>query len=60
MDATRTSKTICLISKTTTSHVHHTFLYISFAFLHNHDVKMPYVVFYGGRKQEPMKFYFIF
>ena len=59
-DATRTSKTICLISKTTTSHVHHTFLYISFPFLHDHDVKMPYVAFYGGRKQEPMKFYFIF
>ena len=33
-------KTIGLISKTTTSHVHHTFLYISFPFLHNCDVKM--------------------
>ena len=28
-------KTIALISKTTTSHVHHTFLYISFPFLHD-------------------------
>ena len=28
-------KTIGLISKTTTSHVHHTFLYISFPFLHD-------------------------
>ena len=33
-------KTIGLISKTTTSHVHHTFLYISFSFFHNYDVKM--------------------
>ena len=28
-------KTVGLISKTTTSHVHHTFLYISFPFLHD-------------------------
>ena len=60
MDATRTSKTMCFISKTTTSHVHHTFLYISFPFLQDYDVKMPYFAFYGGRKQEPMKFYCIF
>ena len=32
-------KTIGLISKTTTSHVHHTFLHISFPFLHDYDVK---------------------
>ena len=38
-------KTIGLISKTTTSHVHHTFLYISFPFLHDYDVKMPYFAF---------------
>ena len=31
----RQKKTIGLISKTTTSHVHHTFLYISFPFLHD-------------------------
>ena len=30
-----------LISKTTSSHVHHTFLYIPFPFFHDHDVKMP-------------------
>ena len=36
-----TLKTIGLISKTTTLHVHHTFLYISFPFLHDSDVKMP-------------------
>ena len=38
-------KTIDLISKTTTSHVHHAFLYISFPFLHDYDVKMPYFAF---------------
>ena len=53
-------KTIGLISKTTISHVHHTFLDISFPFLHDHVVKMPYFAFYGGRKQETTKFYFIF
>ena len=30
-----------LISKTTNLHVHHVFLYISFLFLHDLDVKMP-------------------
>ena len=32
-------KAIGLISKTTTLHVHHTFLYISFLSLYNYDVK---------------------
>ena len=50
-------KTICLISKTTTSHVQHTFFYISFPFSHNYDVKMPNFAFYGGHKQAPTKFY---
>ena len=54
------TKTIGLISKTTTSHVHHTFLYISFPFLHDYDVKMPNFAFYGGRKQATTKFYFSF
>ena len=53
-------KTIGLISKTTTSHVHHTFLYISFLFLHDYDVKMPNLAFYGGSKQATTKFYFSF
>ena len=54
-------KTIGLISKTTTSHVHHTFLYISFPFLHDYDVKMPInFAFYGGRKQATTKIYFSF
>ena len=34
-------KTKGLISKTTTLHVHHPFLYISFLFLHDFDMKMP-------------------
>ena len=52
--------TIGLISKTTISHVHHTFLYISFPFLHDCDVKMPNFAFYGGRKQATTKFYLSF
>ena len=46
------------MSKTTTSHVHHPFLYISFLFLHDYDVKMPNFAVYGGRKQATTKFYF--
>ena len=44
-DNKNVKKTIGLISKTTTLHVHHTFLYISFPFLHDYDVKMPYFAF---------------
>ena len=53
-------KTIGLIGKTTTSQVHHTFLHISFPFLHDYEVKMPNFAFYGGRKQATAKFYFSF
>ena len=53
-------KPIGLISKTTTSHVHHTFLYISFLFLHNYDVKMPNFAVKGGRKQATTKFICLF
>ena len=53
-------KTIGFISKTTALHVHHIFLYISFPFLHDYDVKMPNFVFYGGRKQATTKCYFSF
>ena len=54
----RTSKKIGLISKKTFSHVHHAFLYITFLFLHDYDVKMPNLAFYGGRnKQATTKFY---
>ena len=49
--------TIGFISKTTALHVHHTFLYISFPFLHDYDVKMPNFVFYGGCKQATTKLY---
>ena len=49
-DNENVKKTIGLISKTTTSHVQHTFLFISFPFLHDYDVKIPNFAFYGGRK----------
>ena len=46
------------MSKTTTSHVHHTFLFISFLFWHDYDMKMPNSAVYGGREQATTKFYF--
>ena len=46
------------MSKTTTSHVRHAFLHISFLFFHNYDVKMPNFAVKGGRKQATTKFYF--
>ena len=49
-------KTIGLMSKTTTLHVHHAFLYIFLPLLHDCDVKMPIFTFYGGRKQAKTKF----
>ena len=45
------------MGRTTTLHVHRTFLYISFPFLHDYDVKMPHFAFYGGRKQATTKFF---
>ena len=39
-------KVIGLLHKTTTSHVHHTFLYISLPSLRDYDVKMPNCKFY--------------
>ena len=36
-----------LLSKTTSLHVHHAFLYMSLSLLHNHDVKMPNFTFSG-------------
>ena len=56
-DNENVQNTTGLISKTTTSHVHHTFLYISFPFLHDYDVKMPHFTFYRGRKQATTKFF---
>ena len=43
-----------------TLHVHHTFLYISFPFFHDNDVKMPNFVFNGERKQATTKLYLSF
>ena len=48
------------MSKTKTLHMHHTFLYISFPFLHDFNVKMPNFAFNGERKQATTKFYFSF
>ena len=48
------------MSKTTTSHVHHTFWYISFPSLHDYDVKMLNFVVYGERKQATTKIYLSF
>ena len=52
----RQKKKIDLISKTTTLHVHNTFLYISSQFLRDYDVKMPNFAFYGGREQATTNF----
>ena len=48
------------ISKTTTLHVHHAYLYISLQIMHDNDGKMPDFTFYGGRKQATAKFSFSF
>ena len=53
-------KVIGLISKTTTLHVQHTFLYTSLRSLHDYDVKIPNFTFYGGRKQATTNFSFSF
>ena len=53
-------KTIGFISKTTTLHVHHAFLYIFCPFLYDYYVKMPNFAFYEGHKQVTTKFYFSF
>ena len=58
-DNENVQKTIGFISKTTTSHVHHTFLYISFPFLHGYDVKMLDFVFCGERRQATTKLYLV-
>ena len=51
-------KAIGLFHKTTTLHVHHSFLYISLPSLHNYNMKMPNCKFYGGRKQATTNFFF--
>ena len=56
----KVKKAIGLLSKTTSLHVHHAFLYISLPLLHDYDVKMPSFTFYGGRKQATTNFSFSF
>ena len=41
----KVKKTMALIRKTTTLHMCHTILFMSFPFLHDYDVKMPYFAF---------------
>ena len=53
-------KAIGLLSKKTSLHVHHAFLYISLPLLHDYDVKMLSFTFYGGRKQATTNFSFSF
>ena len=53
-------KAIGLLSKTTSLHVPHAFLYSSLPLLHDYDVKMPSFTFYGGRNQATTKFSFSF
>ena len=53
-------KVIGLLSKTTTLHVHHAFLYISLPPLQDYNVKMANFTFYGGRKQATANFSFSF
>ena len=53
-------KPIDLISKTTTLHAHHAFLYISLPSLHDYDAKMPNLMFTGGREQTTTVTFFFF
>ena len=53
-------KAIGLISKTTTLHVQHTFLYISLPSLHDYDMKMPNFTLSGEQKQATTNFSFPF
>ena len=50
------TKAIGLISKTTISHVHHAFLYISLPSMHDYDAKMSNFTLYRGSAQATTKF----
>ena len=50
-------KTMDLMRKTTTLHVHHAFLYISLPSLHNYHVKWPNFKFIWERERQGDKFY---
>ena len=45
------------MSKTTTLHVHHAFLYISLQSLHKYEVKWPNFMFTWGRERQGDNFY---
>ena len=45
------------MSKTTTLHVHHAFLYISLQSLHNYDMKWPNFKFTWEQERQGNKFY---
>ena len=49
-------KAIGLISKTTTLHVHHAFLYISLPSSHEHNVEVPNFKFCRGRENDLVNF----
>ena len=46
----------CTVGKTTTLHVHRTFLHISLPFLHNYDVKLPNFTFMEDVKKRRRNF----
>ena len=50
-------KALGLMSKTTTLHVHHAFVYISLLSLHNYDVKWPNLKFTWERERQGEEFY---
>ena len=54
------NKTIGLINKPTTLHVHHALFLHFFVILQDYDVKMPNSAFYGERKQATTKFILLF
>ena len=51
-------KAIGLISKTTTLHVHHAFLYIPLPSLPDYNVKVPEFTFYRGREHKTTILFF--
>ena len=53
----KVKRAIGLMSKTTTLHVHHAFLYISLLSLHNNDVNLTNFKFTSERERKDDKFY---
>ena len=52
-------KAIGLLSKTTTLHVHHGFLYIALSSLHDYNVKVPNFTFCRGHERRRLYFSFL-